>query len=83
MTGMVLATVEAITRDAGQLPISDPNPFIKRNLGLFKPCPAVFIFNSCSSFADLRVLFLLFFVFFLLSVDQIQLDSASKVTDRL
>ena len=80
---MVLATVEAITRDAGQLPISDPNPFIKRNLGLFKPRPAVFIFNSCSSFADLRVLFLLFFVFFLLSVDQIQLYSASKVTDSL
>ena len=83
MTGMVLATVEAITRDAGQLPISDPNPFIKRNLGLFKPRPAVFIFNSCSSLTDLRVPFFLFFVFCLLSVDQIQLYSASKVTDSL
>ena len=83
MTRMVLAAVEAITRDAGQLPISDPNPFIKRNLGLFKPRPAVFIFNSRSSFTDLRVLFFLFFVFFLLSVDQIQLYSASKVTDSL
>jgi hypothetical protein len=69
MSRMVLATVEAITRDAGQLPISDPNPFIKRNLGLFEPCPAVFIFNSCSCFTNLRVLFLLFFVFFLLAVD--------------
>ena len=68
---MILATVVAITRDAGKLPISDPNPLIKRNLGLFKPCPAVFIFNGCSSLTDLRVLFLLFFVFFLLSVDQI------------
>ena len=83
MTRMVLAAVEAITRDAGQLPISYPNPFIKRNLGLFKPRPAVFIFNGCSSFADLRVLFLLFLLFFLFSVDQTQLDSASKVTDSL
>jgi hypothetical protein len=69
MSRMVLAPVEAITRDARQLPISDPNPLIKRNLGLFKPCPAVFIFNSCPSFTNLRALFLLFFVFFLLAVD--------------
>ena len=69
MSRMVLAPVEAITRDARQFPISDPNPLIKRNLGLFEPCPAVFIFNGCSSFTDLRVLFLLFFVFFLLAVD--------------
>ena len=83
MTCMVLATVEAITRYAGQLPISDPNPLIKRSLGLFKPCPAVFIFNGGSSFADLRVLFLLFLLFVLFSFDQTQLYSASKVTDSL